>query len=365
MKILHVLSSAEFSTYDVAVGYSAALRRAGHEVIDWYFYNRIKHVSRAFGAQVQGVPPGVLWHASRMVVEDIVEHDVDLVFITSGLSFHPNALVLIRRLNIPIVVAFTESPYEDEAQEYFAELCDVVCTNDRYSANKYGWTWLPASYDADIHFPRPQPSGESKCGHDVVVVGTGWDERVARLMDINWSGIDLGLYGFWPQIDKLLPDVDPDPVVVDKLGSFLNSEVKRREETVELYASSKICINDHRSSLVGLSLNPRIYEVLAVGGGLLLTDYREDIEGLLGRQWREFVFESANELSDKIHYYLKHEKERRALVKYGLQCVQGCTFDTRVRMGLEGVLNDSNLRKERSSLLGSGRRVGLSYLPSK
>ena len=397
MKILWVSASAEWSVIDSSNGYRDALIRAGHELKEFKLYRRLVNMGGFLGVEptVQNLSE-VSRHASRTVAADALEFQPDLVLISSAMAFHPDAIVLLKRAGFRIGVIFTESPYSDVDQDYLAKLCDFAATNDKASADRYGWLYLPSAYSAEHHhlvdvdafnadaaaqyldqvsswelgcesirehweqqtcrgcgsviaepiYPPPPVEPLHIPTHDVVLVGTGWKERVNRLKQVDWSGINLGIYGFWPQLDTRSDEVDfslaaglgRDEEGRDILEKHYTRRPTENAETVALYSGAKIVLNDHRAHPDAWSVGPRVYETLAVGGGLLLTDYRPELERILG-SWMAscYVFTDAADLEAKIRYYLTHESERRSLVVYGRRCVQGETFDARVRTLMDAI----------------------------
>jgi hypothetical protein len=359
VRILFVHASAGWSTADVGRGYAAALTRAGHELYEWRFDQRIGYVGRAL--ELEPTPSNlyeVVRHASRMIATEAVDFGPDLVVVTSGLCFHPAGLVLLKKMGLPIAVILTESPYNEEDEAYFASFCDFVATNDRGSAARRGWTYLAPCYDPAVHVPGP-PVGQ---GHDVVFIGTAWVERARRFASMDWTGIDFGLYGLWPKpadVDVgLIPNAGTTPISSEdepfyievekyaRLAPYIRTGLTSPDETVRLYRASKLCINEHREHPLAESLGPRVYETLAVGGALLLTTYRPEIEDLLGPRWAEYVYDGTEDLEAKIRFYLKHDQIRTELVGIGRARVDGHTFDERV-VGLLG-------------LVAHGVRVGIS-----
>src|SRR4030095_6053999 len=103
---------------------------------------------------------------------------------------------MVRGARLRTAVLFTESPYEDEAQCRVAALVDVVWTNERTSAQPLGAGYLRHAYDPARHPPTAGLDYDVPA-HDVVFVGTGFEERIEQLAAVDWRGIDLGLYGEW------------------------------------------------------------------------------------------------------------------------------------------------------------------------
>lgn len=389
MRIFWCGASADWSIADSSNGYRDALIRAGHTVHEFKLARRLINMGGFLGleANVQNLAK-VSLHASRTAVADAVEFEPDWVLISSAMAFHPDAIVLLRRAGMRVGVIFTESPYSDPDHEHVAALCDFVATNDRCSAEKYGWCYLPSAYSPEAHrmvdvaaynaeavatHQRAVAAWQTACErlraswtpqrcrgcgstvdapllpdapstplliprHDVVLVGTGWSERVARLKRVDWRGIDFAIYGFWPQLAEQRDNLDyehtagivDDPEGRAVLGRFYTERPTENRETVALYSGAKIVLNDHRMHPDAYSVNPRVFEALAVGGGLLLTDYRPELVDILGGRWPAYTFTDAADLEAKMRYYLAHEDERRELVEYGRARVQGQTFDARV-----------------------------------
>src|SRR6185436_10611187 len=93
--------------------------------------------------------------------------------------------------------------------------------------------WHPGRHFVGVGDQHPDvPS------HDVVFVGSGFPERVQFFNAIDWSGIDLGLYGSWKglgltkAIEATLPRSGP----VDN------------RTTAALYSKAKVGINLYRTS---------------------------------------------------------------------------------------------------------------------
>lgn len=303
---------------DVARGYRMALERQGHEMADYLLGQHMMYHQKAIPPEIFN--PQILAHqASETIMNQALYNKVDLVLMISGLGVHPIALWLLSQVNIPVAIVFTESPYEDDQQKKWMDLSKVNSTanivqftNDRYSAIKYGWTFLPPSYDPAIHRPV-EPDSEHAC--DVMMVGTGWPERQRLLEAVDWTGIDLKLYGLWLE-------VTPD----SPLHKFYYPGVISNAHVPSMYNAAKINLNIHRESPVALTPGPRVFE-LAACGAFQLSDTREDLEQLFKKNIPTFT--SAAELERSIRYYLAHPEERRMLAAGALGAVSDQHFDAR------------------------------------
>jgi spore maturation protein CgeB len=80
--------------------------------------------------------------------------------------------------------------------------------------------------------------------------------------------------------------------------------------------NSKIVINRHVDVAGNTAGNMRMFEVTGVGA-MLLTDYKQNLHEFfkIGKEIESY--KSANELSQKISYYLKHEPERKKIARAG------------------------------------------------
>ena len=324
MRILFVWPAAEFSIWDVARGYRSALERQGHEIQDYFLNKHFAYHRGALPKEVKDNQTVLSKMASEGVLNQALYHQSDLVVIISGLNLHPVSLWLLEQVKLPIAVVFTESPYDDENQNRWLTERPVnrgdmlattkAFTNDKFSAERFGWTYLPCAYDKTVHFPV-EPQDDEKC--DVVLVGTGWKERQGFLEAVNWSGIELRLYGVWPDLKERSP-----------LFKFLRPLMVNNESVKKLYASAKVCLNFHRRHPEAVSINPRAYE-LAACGAFQLSDPRPGVFELFGDSVP--TFDSPEKLEELVRYYIDpaHEQERLVKADQAKRCVVDETFDRR------------------------------------
>ena len=102
------------------------------------------------------------------------------------------------------------------------------------------------------------------------------------------------------------------------------------ERLSELYASSKIVLNDHHEDMRREGfLNPRILDVFA-SGGFVISDNIQGIDELLGDAL--VTYKNANELKKLINFYINHPKEREKIIRKGQATTMRFTFS---RMALK------------------------------
>jgi spore maturation protein CgeB len=241
----------------------------------------------------------------------------------------------------------TESPYADDQEKVIASLVDVVFTNERTSMATFADLchevhYYQHAHDPAQHYVESEPNEEADgipCRHDVVFVGTGFEERCDLLAAVNWEGIDLGLYGAWGLLGSR-----------SKLRKYVRGGITPNDQAARLYRNAKIGLNLHRTSIGygrgvahvknAESINPRCYE-LAATGTFTVTDARAEVAEVFGGAMP--TFDSPQRLEAIIRHYLAHEDERRRLAALLPGLVAPHVFDDRAARILD-ILNRKNYR---------------------
>jgi spore maturation protein CgeB len=322
MKLLLVHPGASFSTHDVYAGYRDALRAQGHTLREYLLDARIDEAGAFLTFRHRraklGRPPAklIVGKACADIVGHALYHAVDWVLIFSAMYCDPDMLVMLRRAGVRVALIFSESPYDDEPQARVAPVADIVFTNERASvpvlrrANS-NTHYLPHAHDPDRH--RPADAGDDVPEHEVLFVGTLFQERIDLLSAVDWSGIDLGLYGHF----SLLPSRH-------RLRRYVQGGIVDNATTAALYRRAKIGLNLYRTSCgfgrdaprlaagQAESLNPRAYE-LAACGAFHLSDHRAEIPEIFGPLVPTFA--SVEELARLVRVYLAREDWRRDVAR--------------------------------------------------
>jgi len=312
-RILLVMPPAVFSVAEVANGYREALINAGHDVKTYSVKARIDHHTRGAGSVDHRI---IAKAACETILNEAIYFNADLVLFVCGLSIHPIALDLLKRSGIKSAVIHTESPYQDDEQiawnQHYPDM--KVFTHEKYSAERYGWTYLPHAFNPEVHHAQ-WPRREFEC--DVFICGMGWKERQTFLEQVDWSGINLQILGRWDGITEK-----------SQLSQFYRPGLVMNNTLPGRYASAKINLNFHRFHPEAKSLNPRAYEIAACGG-FQLTDERND-GSLFARSLPTFT--TPHELGQKVRWYLENPEKREQQAELQWQLVQPHTFNERLKI---------------------------------
>lgn len=323
VKILLIEPGASWSTADVSNGVRYGLeRQAGIELIRYRLDARIarahswlhsawRHAKKSQPSLPKPTSADVFYQAGEGALAMALRHQVDCVLVVSAMFLHPDTIILMKRAGLRVCVLFTESPYDTEKELKVAALVDGCWTNERsvleqFRAVNPRSAYLPHAWHPDKHVAGPQPHDVNVPAHDVVFVGSAFDERIQWLSSIDWTGIDLGLYGTWDALGSRHP-----------LRKFVKGKQVDNEITAALYRRAKIGLNLYRTSIGwgkgapqithAESLNPRAYE-LARCGAFHLSTFRAEVAEVFG----DLVptFETADQASALIRHWLADDVGR-------------------------------------------------------
>lgn len=421
MKLLIVAPGADWSTIDVHNGLVASLRRRGHEVLDYPLSQRIERsaswlrhcweAARCHDPTADVPEPtfaDTLYLAGERVLPLALRAQVDWVLVVSGMYFHPDHLILLKRAGVCVALLLTETPYDQEQEARILPHVTLAWTNERSSvpflrtANP-NVHYLPHAYDPTVHRPntirscppaaavgqhvredsslpaltnataglRPtgHPANRQSSGslapkatgvpgngersahdqyspalsaHDVVFVGTAFQERIETLEAVDWAGmgIDLGLYGNWtealPEGHALLPYVRAETVP----NAVAAALYRRAKVGLNLYRTSKGFGPDAPRIAHAESLNPRALE-LAATGTFHLSDQRAEVGEVFGSLVPTFT--TPAELTALLRHWLPRPTERSAIAAQLPGAVEWRSFDA-MAASVEGDLARAAVR---------------------
>mgnify|MGYP003331126167 FL=1 len=278
--LMIVHPGASYSTHDVHVGLVEGLKAHDVKVWEWrldgrvnlahnylhYLWRQKLKTQRDFERPNQA---DVLYQATTGLIERAIERGIRDLVIVTAMYLQPNRIELAKRAGIRVWLLCTESPYMMDDELRLAALCNGVWTNERaavpaFQAVQPNTAYLPHAYRLGVHDRVPDPS-LSVPSADVLFVGSMFDERIAFLNAIDWSGIDLHLYTNRQNLPRR-----------SGLRRFLKGDVQPNELVQRLAQRSKIVLNLFRqASAPAESLNPRCYEMAAAGVCMVSDDRAE------------------------------------------------------------------------------------------
>jgi spore maturation protein CgeB len=341
VKVLLIEPGASWSTADVSAGLLYGLQRAGVEVYRYRLDSRIERSNRWLYAQWRQAKKktptiekpntaDVFYQAGVGALEMALRIQVDLVLVVSAMFLHPDVIHLMKRAGVRVAVLFTESPYDSVKEVEIAKLLDACWTNERsvlkdFRAVRSASGYMPHGWHPDRHKVGPQPGDELVKAHDVVFVGSAFQERIEWLSAIDWRGIDLGLYGMWDSLSQKHP-----------LRRYVHGEITTNITTAALYRRAKIGLNLYRTSMGwgkhapqirhAESLNPRAYE-LAACGAFHLSTYRQEIPEVFGDLVPTFT--RPEEASALIRAWLPDDAGRQQIARLLPACVAEMSWTQR------------------------------------
>ena len=382
-RVLVVGSPHASSTRDVFMGVLKGLSQAGAGFVKSYdvfprgefFANFISWFKQA-GITVNMLSeiPSPMLLAYEPTFLAAHHYEVDTVVFVSPQYLPMDIPRMLKKDGFNVVGIFTECPYEDhidaaQKAEYFTH-CFVSDLNSEaywraFNPNSH---YLPHSYDPDKHFPWwDAPSHKKRHdihnGHQhVTYVGSGFSRRQKYLEAVDWTGIDLRLYGYWP---FLMPTENPETVVRGPDGNevnrdeYFNALIPREPSplapftkanmidnafTARIYRGAAIGINIHRTErwnnnadiLIdegeAYSMGPRGVE-LAACGCFQLSDFRQEIVDVFGDSVP--IHSSPDDLGRLIRKYLADPVRREELARQQYEAIKGRTFENSMKRVLE------------------------------
>lgn len=336
MKVLVVQPGMDFSPADMARGWVKGLRQAGCEVVDFNFADRLAFYAgarmkrgrrwiQAFDAE------GAIRLAAKGIEHVCYEFWPDLVVIISGFYVPPDLYGLMRARGHKVALICSEEPYETDRELVRAQLADTVILNDPTNLDRFrgvnpNTSYLPHSYDPDVHRPAP-PTPDAVS--DFAFVGTGFPSRIEFFEQVDWGGVDVALAGAWQTLTEESP-----------LRKFLAHDITDcclNDQAAILYQSTKASANLYRKeiteggSIEGVAMSPREIE-LAATGCFFLREPRDEGNRVLPMLP---TFSGSDDFSDQLRWWLAHDTEREAAAAAARVAIEPFTFTRNAHRLLE------------------------------
>lgn len=334
-RVLVVSSGHAWSTLDAYSGLVAGFRSAGFEVATYDLHTRIDAARDwlEFAASKYGhgdaapiTEDDVIYQAGVRSVVKALEFRADAVVIVCAMLYHPSLYILLERAGLPVFVFGTESPYDDEMFAIPAKMATAASVNDtqslgpvtdavRAAGESTPISYMPLGFNPSVHYAGladwlETERGQQVPGHDVVFIGNMYPSRAEWLSAIDWSGIDLGLYGVF---DTLPED--------HALRAYIRGGVVRNYAATAIQQRAKVVINLFRTEQFGpgwtvvghrpgASISPRLIEC-AASGACVVSEYRAELVDTFGDAMP--LARTPDEMSAAIRRLLANDAERAAM----------------------------------------------------
>ena len=330
-RFMVVSNYSQFASVDVWAGMAGALRDKGYAI-----YPYAIHKIRALLAH-DFMLKDIL--ASAVSVRNNFTH---VLFI--GAAFIPAWVILtIRKIGLRVIYWSLEDPHSLDQNGKFYDMVDMYLTNERRVKDIFPKAvYLPPASDHNEVCPPAQPLDkidplyQDVFKNDVFFGGNIYPNRQKVLEPLvkflEEKKYTFGIMG----ITNYMENREKSPLMkyviefADERGKM--DGIVDHRYLIMAYGYAKIAINierdptyeyDERFStnrkykLSGESLNPRAYEICMAGGALQLIDeQRKEIfdERMLVPGKHIITFKDQKDLHEKVHYYMTHEEERKAIV---------------------------------------------------
>ena len=278
---------------------------------------------QAFNAAMQG-----LSHACLTFWPDVILY-------VSGFFLNAGLMQLMQSRNFIQVILHTESPYEDAAQLLRGQLADLNLLNDPKNIGRFReWgpaEYMPHCYRPELHHPRTGPLNPELAA-DLAFIGTAFKSRIEFFTAMDLAGLDVLIggndWGATPEDSPLAPFVGTG------LG---NPDCVDNEQTAEIYRHARTGLNLYRretsegGSAEGWAMGPREVE-MAASQLFFLRDPRAEGDEVLSMLP---TFSGPGDASEKLRWWLAHDRERQRAADKARLAVMDRTFDVNARRMLQ------------------------------
>jgi spore maturation protein CgeB len=252
----------------------------------------------------------------------IPDYNPDWIFVCSPLA--AGLRVHMRYRKRKVICFDTESIYEKLGIDTLP-YCNIMATVDKFGAEHYREVIKSKGIDCKVyHMPLGfSPSlfrfqnVDERYKSDICLAGVLFDRRRRVLED---------LYPLKDQIKlRVITAKDWANRVIHKEGIILHSDVVSPEEMVKYYCGAKIvlCVNRDYSPSYALgsqSTTPgRVFQETATRRMVMIDDSRPEIYDYFENKKEIVTFDDKNaeDLREKVLYYLSHDEEREAIAHNG------------------------------------------------
>lgn len=314
---MNILFSGYHNPYFITISeyMEYAIRTLGHDLT--VFDDRQHIIPGRMRQHIQWLQQYDLRHINKNIVSLALKSKPDIAVVTGGHRITHLSVQALKNNGTCAILWTIDAPSNFEQIIDVAPLYDhVFCQGTEAvellnCAGMEGAQWLPVACDPNIHKPvEPSPEEKRHYGSDVVFVGSYYPSRADLFEQL--TEFDFGIWGpGWRKLDKR-----------SKLKGCIRGTHTTPSDWLKIYSASKIVLATHYQDPTNrfpvYQASPRVFEALACGA-FVMSDNQRDVFSLFKDGDHLVRFDDADELIEKIIYYLDRPKERCEIARRGRQ----------------------------------------------
>jgi spore maturation protein CgeB len=321
--------------------YYTSLLKLGHNVVSWdpRYFDTWGPVDKIVQKLNQGPSPWKVKSINEKLVRICRQNFFDLVFVMSENFVTLEAIESVRQeaITSPKFLfhshdnLFFERIVKPPGFYQALAAFDIAFTTKSQNVQRYisvgqkNAHYLPSAYEPTVHRPIPLQQSRLTQNFEVSFVGTYDTSRIRWLEKAGWDR--LHVWGdFWtrfPDYQKYQDRIDPHAIYYF--------------EFADVCSRSKCSLGLLREEAEDQHTQ-RTFEIPACGS-LQFAPRNDEIKNLFVEDREIVLFDSPEELKEKLNYYLTHETQRAQLAEAGFKRVrqESHTYTDRVKTMLEHV----------------------------
>ena len=301
----------------------------GTEMINTHDFYKISFINRVlnkflktphfFGFGVRKI--------NKIVLEKASTGQFNFILFMKPTLIYPKTIIEIKRYSKVVCLSMDHIGYLKVNSDYFysslplfdscllnSDTDDIKRAIDEFGAKKV--FFLPFTADIFCHYPVPVSfADKQRLGANVVFLGTYANERRAEYLEkLCREGYDVKIYGnSWNKL--------PRNSCLRKKNRIISGNTPC-EEMAKIIRASKIIIAFMREE-INESIACRTFEI-PLCGGFMLHQRTKEVEDFLIPDKEAVLFDSYEEMKEKIDFYLAHPELREKIAKAGRERILNC-----------------------------------------
>ena len=246
--------------------------------------------------------------------------DVDINFVLRGYSEFE---VQNDKINVMWNISHPDEISKEEYEKYDIVFISSIKYTEKISSEiSTPVKPLLQCCDPEVFFPHYSED----CREEILFVGTARGHVFRPIVkDAMIKGHEVAIYGTaW---DEFLDE------------KYIKGNYIPNEEVHKYYSSCKILLNDHWPAMKMNDFpSNRLFDAFACGAFIISDDF-PSAESLF--EGNLVTYDTADDLSEKLDYYLTHDEERISMAQKGREIVlKNHTFDNRADTVIDALMND-------------------------